>query len=997
MTAYRGKYHHWDFYRARAVSSYSGSVSANGPRAEIISETVVYWCDPATQFAGIWLTNIQIINSTGATSDSTARVRMPDLGIDQTFAYGVLQASVQNELILTNPRVYCDGANWYTLFDEINWYVGGVLRNTFGAGNLPNGYLAMTGMPLIGTPPDVTCAGSLAANPVFPRPAGSPAFVSDCSGSNTGGFAVQERGSGVWTSFPIYVKTETPPSGGGSYMPPLPPAPNGSSSDGAVASGGFHYSCSGGDPCISERYAQGGFLDPMPDLPRSVARIGDDYGACVYRGGFPKCDHVGGASWIEDVLLGTGEGTTPLLVTELPQVFDIASRVGNSAHAIEDVLGRQTICPYGYGTQGMKASRSSSGSGDYWRSGQANVDFPNLTFTAHEIWYYTHPNRLATYFNYWGAPHASYVLFFPPEVGPGYTWQVLGADPGPYWVTVRNQYQDHPAFPISERLKTRTTNVSEFLIWGALAGHIHTYIFGNDYTSFWGISRHKVVKPTVPATKAVAAVAAGWTFADCSGIFGAGNVTVTLTGTTCAVELDVCNFVAEPYFLGALAKAVKLQWGTSHVVAVNVYAVNAWGKKRLLTSVSSSTPVTIGDADDDNFAGTWRQDFGASLIADTGFDALPEGKSFETMSDPALLEAFQLFAGRQMDKLRWEVEMDAPALSVTLDMPEFTTATGGVWVHETSNQAALLLPNGPAVRVGSWVWTDGAGNLQPTPGIHAPDHPMGVTDLLCTLNAVFRGIDPATNVATDIAALYDSFEGDDVASCEIERYAFPLPNDSLPDEYRFALVNTNAEMPPCAWFPNFDRDPVTQVESSTYVQKTWSFAFQTRKYPCRTRNLRPFHLFNPVDGLQWTSEAVAPVTGWLLSKHTHVVDNAEPYFEIRHDGTVYAYGRPWPGYFGILGRNSGQSGAVANCHDPWKPYFRAFVQDGKVMLARTDSYRPQPVQVFQATSGPDDKDPAISMTPDRELLLVFERDGLIRQAVSYDDGETFEDKGVVFP
>lgn len=775
----------------------------------------------------------------------------------------------------------------------------------------------------------------------------------------------------------------------------------------------------------------------------------DDYRAMIIRGGLPYAR--ANATWSCQHEFD-GETETGTTTSEPFESFtSMLNTVTAGDHYIFDPLARSTPCPY--------AARTSKEHGvayalDVIQVGACPVvdpeeppgepvDYPDpsdsycysvqassypevedVTTNSYLLSYLYHPASIARYVNYCLSPFWSYGLYFPINTidtdGDGQAdaqtiWEVFSDRiSNLYWLTGRQQYNYHSQLPVSEVTYSRNHILTEPLTRGQLASMVQDSIWGSR-TSWPGVCRFQAQSGVaLDSVTLNSGSSAAWSAENCSPSFGASAITITPTAghtSDLAVEYDIGRWTEEPYQLPHIAKTITADWAGANISSVRVYLVNQAGVKALIGTV----PGTYNriDADDTKYAGSWAQEWGMGFVTDTGADRLGHGVSAATIANVEKGQAFQLHRGLTAAKLRFEFVTLNDTDAFTLEYPTFTMPVGaGKVLYENGQFLALYWPNAPGIRFGQRYWFDGA-TLQSTPVLaDAGSNTMTVVDWLCEKRAVFAGTDPTSGIATELATLYDSVEGqtsllaDNGTLAVITKLSGDLGTDEGNVVCRAMLINSLSEIPPLSGFPMLERDRST-LELTTGTDCELA-VFSLIQGPSRILSGRlATHLEHPSTRARLTSnDGSYSVPSWFVTSMEPALDNNEALHRIvRADliGGDYADFRPWRGAMSVL-----DNGAVitpgascpANCGDPWGNYHAVDIRDGDVWYRRADfgAILPGFVVTTQVTDVADAVRPRVAVDTNRRVYVIYGRNGTGNTYTRFsdDDGSTWSDEAVSF-
>lgn len=692
----------------------------------------------------------------------------------------------------------------------------------------------------------------------------------------------------------------------------------------------------------------------VPDLAKSVKRWGDggDYRALIQRGGLPWTKAVATAQcvdWHTDDI----DTSTPLNPEVHPEYTAMLLPVDNAPNTIEDPFSETSYAPYQINTLSFEASNVCA---VLLEPGACPAVLPeeppgtiipcfddDVYAVTHQITssfglqvqessgagsnpdmlaYLDHAEAMHRYINFVVNPHWSFCYYFPANTedtdddgipDQQQIWKLLGSDcPYEYYTDSRRQWITHPALDAGDDHQTTNSLVSAPLRDGWMSLKWKG-IWGTE-TSPWGITRF-VPYAWDPLTDYTLSDESESLFVgvDCDLSFGPTNITVDPTGVSSSIDIELWTFAVPPYFYPQLCGTVEVGWGLDNVFDMKVFLVNALGEEFLLAdnvqgSFDYSTLLaTLGDS---YYAGSWAQDFGVGYIVDEGSDALSAGDSLATMSSQSRSTAFQLLCGLGAYKLRFKLVVDDPDENVTLEYPRFIGAGSPKVYQEQGHHAAIVHPNGPGVRFGSWAWAIylfGAAIATSMPIVQPPGtrwagygHKASLLDFLRFKNLLARAEAYNDAFATDIA-LFEPDEGTSDSDAALDTLSFFVNSSG---SLIGILSNTWREVPPLAMFPLRARD-VAMQPTGVFVQESFSLAQSPRRYISSTDRLDIF------ESSLWTSPE-ASYGIWKVSAHEHAITNNEGLSEILHEGvTKVALGRPWWGYFGVLSEFS----VLGDIHD----------------------------------------------------------------------------------
>ena len=387
------------------------------------------------------------------------------------------------------------------------------------------------------------------------------------------------------------------------------------------------------------------------------------------------------------------------------------------------------------------------------------------------------------------------------------------------------------------------------------------------------------------------------------------------TSGTIVIEFDMGDLEAKPYMYPQLAQRIAVDWAGAGGLTVDTALVELVGRDGTAVTLCDTPgtyrwPVELTSTE---YAGSWAQDYGVSVLSDTGVDVPAGGISAATMADTVRSSAFELLPGRTAQKLRFTFDWSGSG-TIELEYPTFfwdTDESAKVY-PECAAQQSHIQNDGSGTRYGNWSYWDYIGNaFQDPPTKKEPNEMPTALDGLASYRTLYDARAADDGLDAQIATIYDSEEytaRGELAADDADNLPVTHSFSHMANEYpQIVLVNSYRACPPLAGFPHLDRTRATLAEiAGSYVQKTWSH--------CPTRNwlIAPVnsHLFDST-GNQWTVDESAP-SGWHAAYHQHVIDNSEALdFEVRFAGTEYANVRPWRGYLWVYGEAAPTSGGIA--------------------------------------------------------------------------------------
>lgn len=874
---------------------------------------------------------------------------------------------------------------WWKLKDAtVKVYVGGSLRQTWALGDIVSLYgfgtidLGVPScIPLIGIAPVI---GSVSTVPV---PDGPGSFTNTASGNVTGGWRWSDIGAR-----PVNLQPQISPPGGCSGSPTLPSISVSDTWNGYCES---YASAIGTSTTIATTLGSSS-ISLWNQEARSWKRIGNDFKMLVLRYDVPGAQMYGETVCTDWLPPADPVVTTyPVYATVLTPRAQMLASVGKAPHAFEDVLNDDPPCPYfKTGSVGLQTF-----SGGLLVHSTGRKDTSELTGCFGTIGV----GALISdpYTEYWDCcfnPHWSHKGFFKDLVVDGSSVDAID-----YESMVDEQWLYHAALVIGERTKTR----NHIQLNGTQGDpYWHERIYGHGIRNL-GVSRWQTYSPTLWTSYAYDSSSSGlWTFTDATCAFGASMVVTANVGKSSWVgKLKLGSYTDALFQAVHLAEQFKFAWVSTNISAIKWYIVGIDGTKLDLGAVSGTWVDKLRSTSTE-FAGSYGIDNGCGVVSDTGADIGGAGISTPTMADPERCAAFELLPGSSGVYLQVEVTLTGTGLASTHSYPEArrSSTEKPAVACESGHAFSYLWADNAGIRFGNhgW-WNAGGSSVYVTPTVNGICHQTSVLDGRCWAKEFLEGLDRTDGLTAWLTGLYDAEEGRTAEDAAFDTYMSPLPHKDCPGLDggdgtliqtlpMFALVNLIGECPPLCLVPRKARD-ADYVENGGYRLETWSWAKETAEgaNPGST----PYETW--VSGVKWSTTLSGSPSGWSRSGLKHPTDNNES-GTVRLAGVDKADVRPWRQWFFSDGKSS-EGGGVANAHDPWNPYFRAFVKDGDIFIARADGPRPPSFDFFQVTATGDNSDPGITVDDQRNVWLVWQRGTDVRYAVSYDDGQSFEDKGVL--
>lgn len=774
-------------------------------------------------------------------------------------------------------------------------------------------------------------------------------------------------------------------------------------------------------------------IQPYADMDKSIRRMESGHAQYVRRFGMPKVTAL-----LTRVCEVDGvEVSASSEIEVYPNQAQISSKIGDSVHACEDTLEYPTYAPFtaSYSQSVVETLEDDGGvivcecppswfvppacdgvfvvgcAMDPWpeialvdESETIGLVFPYQVSDAEGdvlamLW---HDIGMARYWDTWCNPFYSYRNEFPANTigdppDEQEQWQVLGANIAKeYWMGLGDQWFGDSYLPPSERTESRTTLFSCPLSvtgWQVMHENLSGQLPWLGQCRFLNLD----VTPLADFTDSSAQEDL---YAVVNGAltFGA-SITVNADGAgaqTVEIRRALGSWTIEPFMWTRIARDVTITWVATNISGVRVYLEGIDDEKVLLGSTSGVTvPKLIGTAEE--YAGTWAIDNGSGYFPDEGTDEEPEGISAASMADPERALAFQLLPGIT-GNLLIEIDVADASINATLNYPEFELGDAA-WINKvlSRNNQALLYEDGPGVNFPQSDWyTPGIGFNDP-PELVGRGGASTIVDAYCWANVLFLGLAYDDGLTAWIAANFDSYEATNVASVEnSDSMSFLLPH-SADGQFRFAICNTRAEIPPHGAIPHFTRD-TNWEETTTFWGGVLSWAREKRLLITSSGELNTFE----PKGTQWSGDETPPFDPWIITSHAHAVDNNEGIdHEIRKDdGTVLALVRPWHNFFAVFegAQEEEIDGAFVHAESLGHKHCFAWVNaGGTVSTSRSPNTRPYILDLaVDTTIDADWVHLAYEVYGSGRLWMLVSFDGDIDLYESTDDGRTFTLATTVF-
>lgn len=759
---------------------------------------------------------------------------------------------------------------------------------------------------------------------------------------------------------------------------------------------------------------KGGSIRAVPDLEKGINRFNDDFKVLLYRFEMPQTVVRRTASCTDGAVVTTDTDDDEVH----PYQNEILQVVENSAASMEDTLGYASYAPVtasgsksytkvhqildqcvalpcppswytcdlspcdGVGVVVISCELILPDYDDESVSYSASVQFPySVGATADMAAYLGHStSALVRYINSWCNPHWSYALWTE-------SWEV---DSSPetwddYWEKIGSQWVYNAAASITD--ETRNHLVSEGLGNDGNSGFCESNLGGLRWL---GISRW-TTKEVVPRTDYTfdSGSSSLWAGTDCTITHGS-DMTVNPSVSPCEVELTLGSFTVEPYLWTHLADRITADWTATNISDCKVYLEAADGTRVLLNDNDPGVAKYRPQAQCSEYAGSWKQDFGAGIVTDEGSDDIsPDGVSAAVMASAERAFAFEMLADFTAAKLVYVIEVADVNTDINIDYPrfEYTKSSGRLMTPENAHQVNIVHPNGAGVRFGFWN-TGTSGTVNNPPAVYDPDTRPNTIDWLVAERLAIRGVAYNDGLTTELTTLRDTFEGQSVGNERSNSHGLWLKPEPASANWYLALVSSLAECPPLCCFPRLERDQSDWSESGTdYVQHVWAWC-QGPDYMVSPS--QAMHLDHA--SVRWTA-ATTGIAGWKRTRHSHMVDNTETGAKIAFDPDDIATVRPWRGFYGVYSLDDVLD-SLWNLHVPWSHYHRLAHVSGDIRHSRALAVVPSDgfdseVDVLTSDEGCIDYDPL-------GIIVGTFKDGTDGKVYeTYDDGEGYSSVATV--
>lgn len=967
-----GKY--WECQRLEFKVAGTGSGTDNGTGYAYSGEISSFFCANALATAlGLRIT-ITSRTSTfpgGAPSGNWSVVHQ---GIISASTTGTgFNGSLSGSIEVDDYVIYNEPGTWTMKWSAVRAYANGSLVASSGAGSYTSARFAADAIYPHGIPPFLEGGAGVGATPLINNncPPGTPpsGSLGDASATITGGWRYLDM-DGNWQTPTVTM----PPA----WAPPF--------TCGATTTWDGEIECFAEVPGNGDYIVENGFLWLIPNLPREVIRMNDDYEAQIIRFESPSRTFVQ-----TDVTTSFCPDPTEPTVTNnsststlTPARSQLLARVTNSSNAIEDNLNDD--CYAGGSWTRYFQDWSLPGTISLGQAlGGANSSVGALT----------HVDEYARASNFHGAPHWLYAPWFPPNsASPTVRWPINGtpADLEDYWYPARQQWIYHPS--VGDSTNRRTDVIAEGIDQSGIT-NVSTIVTG--LPNFWGLSSF-IADDTVwlTAVELNALSNSRWTF-DGSGTRQVTSSRIEFSADSVEAEFDLSSYTVWPYMVPTLARNVALSGANwSNIASVRIEIEDATGK--VIELVAAAT--VAGNWDIPAVLSTkWHSSLAQNLgdsgfLADTYDDVADSAADYSPTitADEELAPTQHGSLARSYGKLRITITKTNPANPATLGLITLNLAPRAEWYvrYESGHGATVLSKNGPLFRTQTLGFRDSLlDELLSTP-IAKPelvDAPT-IGDWLSFRRAFLEGRDAQDAILTEGLTYFVNNEEMTIAkhlwrdpSQILNTHSFLVQGEGGPVP---CLVNGYRQIPPTAITPRLKR---TKADD---WQETGALGQYTYSLIANKRNIITTE--DVALELRWPSNVLtfetSPPDGWVIGFHRPAVTGSEGYdAEIVYAGDVWLKMRPWRGalffpcFFPVAGTNVSYDVDYASALH----VFGAIDEDGKFRFGTSGN----DLAITWETTSIDAQWICLKIdrdSTDQRLLLVLEDAGSVKLYESVDRG-----------
>lgn len=832
---------------------------------------------------------------------------------------GAPTTNVSMYVIIKDYKLYVlnTGALFRSMASNVELWSQGVKIADLGGFDITSTGSSPRHIPLIGCPPIITSSVSVAGS----------GFEFDLTASQIVSGGYRAKRDGVWRAEPITLPDlSTVPSGGGPNCLGGLDGPSGIVVSTSTWGEHLHKTTrvqltricdseTNRGPALQSGYSTAGWVQLLPDQPKKIVRMCNDYAALVYRQQLPQATLRRSRTCQRGNTINIdGSNLTITNVTETPYAAKapyLQRLTNNESSEIDETLNLPTFAPCAAAKSWGNAYNPDTDCGDDPAFPESNTESVGVTFP-HTVQddisnYLYHQDGLTRYCNTWGALMWHHFLFFR-------NWS--GLDAIEYWTNAKQQYLYHSALPAAQNSRTRNHIIADLCEDSA-----HTPFLDNFVGDLrWiGLCRYKPRTFSIMTEYQLTEDSEdAWSAEDCTLTFGPTGITINITGPSPVITLDLQDFNRLP--ANWLGIATHMQQGyDASFDSIEAFLV---GREGSAVSISTNEiKQRLPQGTQTKYAGSWAVDKGMGQVSDIGTDSTVDGMSLVTMSSEDTVHQFQLLSGAQGYKIEFVPDMAGAATSGVMDYPTFFFEPEDVprLTNETGRWSNLTWPGGPSTRFGQFIYF--LISLLPEPLVAEPPYTSTALDALCFGRETFEGVlkeDGTPTLEDECLALYDTIEGNEIGDVATATTSFILPIENS-TEVSFALVNAVAEVPPLDYFPNSYYNeyglPITGVGNYVY---SWA------QHGHRIASSAPLKILSPSDVLASVKEA--EVLPWHYYRFNPVVMNDEAEDWKISQQTTKALFNPWSGFFAKLVGEEEEGGA-----NPWTSVQHGYVNRTKML------------------------------------------------------------------
>lgn len=452
----------------------------------------------------------------------------------------------------------------------------------------------------------------------------------------------------------------------------------------------------------------------------------------------------------------------------------------------------------------------------------------------------------------------AFMLFYPVDSDTNH-WK-LGeplrkANSEDYWMKVRTQYIQHSQLPEGLRKKRRNyivdtglnTSLSEALDRTAQQKYsenfgVSLYYSGLPFT-YIGLNNPVIDEWDYGVNERKSDVNDRYVITNGSITSSdSDKITITPTGTEVEVEYELGSFTDYPYLYDLFANKIKYELSGSNIDNIKVYKVSV-NEERLIydgTDLSKTLSKTL--LEDDNYAGTWSQDFtaeyedpiaGTFIEFDNGRDITVDnltGISATVMTGVKSNIDFQLTLTNEYHKIKFVITLD-DTNPFEFYYLRFSSDYGAIYdLIETPNQHCIFNSN-RFIRFGMLKYENEDGDeINEVPTVNKPHQRVSAIDYQSfKRNYIESKIVDEEEIKDDLEIYFDKDElfpyeivdNEKVYDESVEHItgylstAIPIVNKSnySKNAITFALVNYLRELPavPTLFIKHFNQNFISTL------------------------------------------------------------------------------------------------------------------------------------------------------------------------------------------